>query len=247
MNRIVITLVLVAFLLGLITGLGISSCNDTKTAAQDVPAAVAKEESTSLAKDARVTTYQGIDVSHHQGNIDWVKVSTDANIQFVYLKATEGATHKDKTYDYNLKEARKAGLRIGSYHYLRNTSSIRKQFKNFTRVAKREQQDLIPMVDVEERVPKDSIRLFCRLLTEHYGKQPAIYGTNRSYNSFCAPDFNDYVLMIGRYGQKPPVISGPSHYDIWQYSEKGVIPGIPKPVDLNRLHPDFDVSNLLLQ
>ncbi len=102
------------------------------------------------------------------------------------------------------------------------------------------------MVDVEERVDKDSIKLFCKLIKNHYVKKPAIYGTNRSYNSFCAPDFNNYFLMIGRYGNNRPVIKGSGHFDIWQFSEKGRIPGISKYVDLDRIHPDFSVAKLNL-
>jgi len=71
-------------------------------------------------------------------------------------------------------------------------------------------------------------------------------GTNKSYNSYCAPDFNDYILMIGRYGPNKPIIKGAGHYDIWQFSEKGRIPGIPKDVDLDRIHPNFRMENLFL-
>ena len=193
-----------------------------------------------------ISDYQGIDVSKQQGKIDWKIVAADKKIQFVYIKATEGATYVDKSYAYNIREARKNGLKVGSYHYLRNTSAIRDQFQNFKNTAKKGLQDLIPMVDVEEHVDKDSIKQFCKLIEKYYGKKPVIYGTNRSYNSYCAPDFNDYILMIGRYGNNRPVIKGSGHYDIWQFSEKGSIPGIPKAVDLDRIHPKFNVDNLNL-
>ena len=50
----------------------------------------------------------GIDISHHQGNIDWSEVSTwDGNpIQFIYMKATEGATYQDPKYKTYMKEAK---------------------------------------------------------------------------------------------------------------------------------------------
>lgn len=191
--------------------------------------------------------YQGIDVSNYQGKISWSEVAKDKNILFVYVKATEGATYQDKRYDENVKGAKANCILVGSYHFLRNTSSIRAQFINFTNTAKRKNQDLIPMVDVEENVNKDSILLFCNMLKDLYGRRPIIYGTNRSYNSYCAPDFNDYYLMIGRYGDKPPVIRGKGHYNIWQFSEKGRVNGIPKLVDLDRFHPDFDISKLKLR
>ena len=196
--------------------------------------------------DTTLNNYHGIDVSNHQGLIDWSLVSKDENIKFVYIKATEGATHIDKSYARNIAEARNNGLKVGSYHYLRNTSNIQAQFENFSKTAKKEIQDLIPMVDVEEKVSKDSILLFCNLLEKYYGKKPAIYGTNKSYNSFCAPYFNDYILMIGRYGENRPIITGQGHYSIWQFSERGKIKGINKPVDLDRVHPDFDLVKLYL-
>ena len=191
--------------------------------------------------------YDGIDVSNHQGIISWSKVAKDKNIHFVYIKATEGATYQDRRYYENVKGAKDNGFLVGSYHYLRNTSSIRKQFINFKNTAKKINQDLIPIVDVEEKVEKDSILLFCNLLKKHYGEWPIIYGTNKSYNMYCAPDFNNYYLMIGRYGDNPPEIKGKGQYSIWQFSEKGRINGIPKPVDLDRFHPNFNLSDLLLK
>ena len=187
----------------------------------------------------------GIDVSNHQGKIDWVKVATYKNIKFVYIKATEGATLVDRQYARNIKEARKNGLKVGSYHYLRNTSLISDQFENFKRTAKKDLQDLLPMVDMEEVIHRDSIKAFCNLIEEYYGKQPVIYSANSWYNEFCAPDFNDHIKMIGRLGRKPS-LSGKGTYEIWQYSANGYVPGILWPVDLSRLHPNFKTSRLKL-
>ena len=64
----------------------------------------------------------GIDVSRYQGDIDWQTVKTDKNVSYVYLKATEGASLVDVTYRYNLTEARKAGLKVGCYHFLQSHS-----------------------------------------------------------------------------------------------------------------------------
>ena len=190
--------------------------------------------------------YQGIDVSHHQGLIDWKKVATDKNIQFVYIKATEGATYIDETYTKNIKGARENGIKAGSYHYLKNSSSIQEQFENFKNVVDKDLQDLLPMVDIEEEVEKDSIKLFCQLIKDYYGKSPVIYGTNQSYNKYCAPYFNNYYLLIGRYGDAAPKIKGKGHYSIWQFSDKGKVPGIEIAVDLDRFHPDFELSMIYL-
>ena len=204
----------------------------------------AKKSSINTDNDSN-PVYHGIDVSHHQGDIDWSLVGTDKNIQFVYIKATEGATHKDKRYSKNIQGAKSNGLLVGSYHYLRNTSCISQQFINFSSLVDKNMQDLIPMVDVEDKVDKDSIQLFCELIKKHYGKYPMIYGTNSSFNKYCAPYFNNFYLMIGRYDTEAPVIKGKGHYNIWQFSEKGRIKGIPRDVDLNRFHPDFNISAIL--
>jgi lysozyme len=76
----------------------------------------------------------GIDVSHHQKQIDWKKVksSKKRKIEFVYVKATEGASYEDKNYKKYFYEAKENGFLVGSYHYFRTTSSVEEQFRNFS-------------------------------------------------------------------------------------------------------------------
>ncbi len=107
------------------------------------------------------------------------------------------------------------------------------------------------MIDVETtdrhsvKGTRDSLRVFLKPVETHYRIKPMIYGTNRSYNTICGIWFNRYKLYLGRYGQNPPLIRGSEHYLIWQYSEKGKIQGIPKPVDLCRFHPKHSVKNII--
>ena len=177
-------------------------------------------------------------------------MSENKNIQFVYIKATEGKTHTDKRYKENISEARKYGLKVGSYHYFRMTSGAHEQFKHLSKVIVKSEQDLIPMIDVEtaDKHPisevRNSLRVLLRLVENHYGVKPMIYGTNRSYNEICGIWFNRYKLYLGRYGENPPIIRGSEHYYIWQYSENGTIKGIPKPVDLCRFHPDHNIEGI---
>ena len=196
-------------------------------------------------------TIIGIDVSHHQGTIDWVKVKEQMpNLAFVYVKASEGEDYVDPKFLTNAKGASAQGYRIGAFHYFRMTSSPRAQFRNFKRQMDKVQLDLIPMVDVEVSDGKprhevqDSLRVLLTLLEKEYGMRPILYGTNRSYNELCAPEFNNYPLYIGRYGNDKPIVIGPSHYMIWQYTDKGRISGIPKPVDLCRFHDDYSIRDI---
>ena len=196
--------------------------------------------------------YDGIDISSHQGTIDWEKVSSDKDIRFVYIKATEGSTYRSPHYPDNITNARRSGLLVGSYHYLTTTSSIERQFKNFSTFALRSIQDLIPMLDVELRGDWsrsqliDSVAKFCRLTEQHYGVKPMIYSTMGFYNKNLTPHFNKYHLYIGRYSNMEPEINWDGEYTIWQYSESGIIPGIDAYVDLCRYRSDGWLDEILL-
>lgn len=192
----------------------------------------------------------GIDVSHHQGSINWEKVP---KVQFVYIKATEGATYQDPHYRRNLEGARTVGLPVGSFHYFRTSSSAHDQFINFKKNVPKEKQDLIPLVDIEEckkwskKQFQDSLRVFLNLVERYYGKKPMIYSVQNFYRDYGAPVFNDYPLMLGRYkSQKPPTFKGKGHYTIWQYDEHGRIDGISMDVDFDRFHPNRTINDIRL-
>lgn len=186
-------------------------------------------------------TYDGLDVSHHQGVIDWQKVGEDPAVQFVYVKATEGATFVDQSYAQNVKGAKSVGIAVGAYHYLSSGSSVREQFRNFYRVVDRKVQDIVPMVDVEEdgvagwsrQQLQDSLSTFLQLLESHYLCKPIIYSYAKFYNDHLAPRFNAYRLFLSHYDVRQPVVAGNGRHDIWQHSDQGVIDGIGHPVDLD--------------
>lgn len=207
----------------------IVGCRDDNNTAQRT-AHIAPRDSTA--------PYDGIDISSHQGNIDWAKVGNDPYIRFVYIKATEGATYQSPHYRYNVDGAHRQGFLVGSYHYVTSTSPIHEQARNFFMQATRNTQDLIPMLDVEERGQWtrsqliDSVSLLANLIEKHYGCRPMIYSTIDFYNKNLAPHFNKHPLYIGRYSSSKPVINWDGKYTVWQFSENGIIPGIDAYVDL---------------
>ena len=195
----------------------------------------------------------GIDVSSHQGDINWEKVTANDDIRFAYIKATEGETYQSPHYVYNVKEAQLHGLLVGSYHYLSTKSPIRQQFDNFVRTVGQVQQDLIPMIDVEDRGEWsrgqliDSLTVLASMMEQHFKKKPMIYSTMDFYNQNLSPQFNKYPLYIGRYSNTKPDISWEGDYTIWQFSEDGIMAGINVYVDLCRFHPAHDLPELLLK
>lgn len=199
--------------------------------------------------------YDGIDVSKHNGVIRWENVAKNGKVQFVYVKATEGKSVVDRRYRRNVEGARKAGVKVGAYHFLSSKSSATHQFFHFLEVAKPDEQDLIPVLDVEEggirgrwqgKELQDSVEVFARLVKKYYGKLPVIYSNEHFYNKHLAPRLNRYLLFIANYKSEPSIVGG-GKVNIWQRSQRGHLPGIGEYVDLNLLQNGTDVNPLLLR
>ncbi|MBT6513846.1 MAG: glycosyl hydrolase family 25 [Crocinitomicaceae bacterium] len=196
----------------------------------------------------------GIDISHHQGNIDWSEVSTwdDQPIQFIYMKATEGATYQDPKYKTYMKEAKEQDIPIGSYHYFRTSSEPREQFENFMKVIDKNEQDLVPMVDVEEikhwnsKTYHKNLKLFLKLVEDEFGKKPIIYTVNSFYNHHLSNKYDEYEFLIGRYGKNSPNMRDKKQWFAWQFSESGKVKGIPKAVDIDVLNEGVSLKSIQL-
>ena len=186
-------------------------------------------------------TVFGIDISRHQGNINWEKFekgnSVEAPISFVYIKATEGQDFTDTNFEENFKAAKQHGFLRGAYHYFSTKSTGREQAQMFIKTAKLTKGDLPPMVDVEEK-PKDKkkflqeLKIFITKLEEHYGVKPIIY-TYRKFKTRYLNDsfFEKYPSWVAHY--YIDALDSESKWLIWQCSDIGEIPGIPHNVDIN--------------
>ncbi len=203
--------------------------------------------------DARKVRVDGIDVSHHNGTIRWDKVAKNSKIKFVYLKATEGRSHRDTKFSKNAKGAKLAGLEVGAYHFL-NSSPVDEQFRFFQKTISSEDLTLAPMVDVEEKgigkMEPEKLRVilseFCRLTNEKYGCHPIIYTQAHVYRNVLAKDFSNYTIWISGYGYKP-YTGSKRKPDIWQFTERGKVYGIKGFVDLNRFEDGMTLERLKLK
>lgn len=198
--------------------------------------------------------YDGIDVSKHQGIIKWDAVAQNKKIQFVYIRATMGKGHFDKWYAKNVARARKNGIKVGSYHFMTSKFSVDEQFRSFVSVAKKSQQDLIPMIDVEEGYFDnwtkaqlcDSVEKFSNLIKKYYGRKPMIYSSEHFYNHMLAPRFNDHIIYIASYSRYMPHMRGSHNHNLWQYSSHGHVRGIGTYVDLCRFTNGTTLGDILL-
>jgi lysozyme len=184
---------------------------------------------------------RGIDVSHHQGEIDWSMVSQQG-VDFVYIKASEGSDFKDHEFSRNWKKAAAAGLKRGAYHFFSFRSAGIDQAKNFIDTVPIEAGTLPPVIDFEftgnskDVPPKDvvlkELSEFTREIQKVYGKTPIIYVTHSSYDSFLKDEDDHYIFWIRDIIQTPDLLDS-ENWLLWQYANNGRIHGIKGSVDLN--------------
>ncbi len=74
----------------------------------------------------------GIDLSHHQGRVDWNQIESQ-DIHFAFVKATEGGDHVDSLFAQNWSEMRRIGIKKGAYHFFRSNVGSEIQAENFSR------------------------------------------------------------------------------------------------------------------
>ena len=190
---------------------------------------------------------QGVDVSHHQGQIDWAALAR-GDVQFAYIKATEGADHRDSLFARNWLASAESGVQRGAYHFFTFCSPGAAQAAHFMRVVPRGQAMLPPAVDVEysgnctNRPSNDRIRrelhILLRDLTVAYGRKPILYTTNEARVRLLWGAFNEYPLWI-RNVYAPPWTLGVTHWTLWQHSDDGSRDGVRTQVDLNVFHGDL--------
>lgn len=183
----------------------------------------------------------GIDLSHHQGSIDWDRLFEvarfDTIISFVYCKATEGTDHVDSRYTEYRKEINKRGIPNGSYHFFSATSDPILQAEHFLKNWEQNDMDLPPVLDVEVEFPDDSLLIrkmsaWLKRVEEKSGMRPIIYTSLNFFESKFSDKFMNHKFWIAAYSRKPDCIED-ARIIHWQFSEDGVLPGIDEPVDLN--------------
>jgi len=184
---------------------------------------------------------RGIDISHHQTDIDW-EILARARLDFVFIKATEGGDHRDTKFGEYWKRAGELGLARGAYHYFTFCKSGEEQAENYIRTVPDGPGLLPPVIDLEyggncsARPPKDElikeIGEFSDIVERKYGSRPLIYTTNQSYRDFISGELPGYMIWIRDIYATPRLADGRG-WSFWQYTNRGRLWGIDGFVDLN--------------
>jgi lysozyme len=199
----------------------------------------------------------GIDVSHHQDNIDWDAVKAmqvqQIKIDFVFIKATEGLGRVDNTFRRNWFNAKQAGIPRGAYHYFISSKSGKAQAENFIATIQLEKGDLPPVLDIEQTNGasvediQQRTKDWLEMIEKQFNVKPIIYTNVDFYETFLAGKFDDYPLWIAHYlVQDKPRIE--RHWTFWQHNERGHVNGIDASVDFNVFNGDStDFAKLLIK
>ncbi len=192
----------------------------------------------------------GIDISKHQGRINFESVceqtSNDVGISFIFMKATEGISIKDKMFHENWKQAEKENMLRGAYHFFRSHLTPEQQFALFKSQVTLVREDLPPVLDVEIRGScsparlKRNVKRWLELAERHYGVTPILYTSYSFYKHyFSGREFNRYPLWIAHYATDD-LNRLTTNWDFWQHSEAGRVNGIKGGVDFNVYKGNFN-------
>ena len=207
----------------------------------------------------------GIDISRYQHErgkkkyaINWNRLSISSlgtkskkringevnyPIDFCFVKSTEGTTVRNAYYAADCRQARRQGIRVGSYHFFSLKSNAAEQARAFLRYSSFPKGDLPPVLDIEPTEAQirayggtekllNAVRSWLRIVEEQVGVKPILY-INQTFvtrHLALAPDLKrNYQVWIARYGEYKPDV----RLAIWQLSPDGRVTGIHGEVDIN--------------
>lgn len=223
-------------------------------------------------RDQPVLAGPGIDVSRHQGEIDWPAAWADLNDDleaddrpWVYIKATEGQDYRDPLFVENVNGAVAAGFRVGAYHFCRLDSGddaredAGREIADFVAAIRGLPLTLLPCLDVELGGIRRRDRGYCDAwvreaiarVWEAVDRFPVLYTgywTARWIWGTKPPPFSVRIcpLWQAEYtnGDRPrKAIPGWGPL-LWQHTSKGRVAGICGPVDRNVALGSFALERL---
>lgn len=188
--------------------------------------------------DRAVYPVKGIDVSAHNGVVDFAEARADT-VSFVVLKATEGTDFSDALFERNYAEAKGAGLKVGAYHYFRFDTPGHLQAYHFLSAVDGMSLDLPLAIDVEEygnaaagnaSAVADELRAMADVV-ESCGRRLMIYTNKQGLERYVRPAFPDSLPAL--WISSPSGCPAVGGWTLWQHSHQGRVRGLRGPVDLN--------------
>lgn len=191
----------------------------------------------------------GVDVSSHQGEIDWHAVK-DAGVEFAIIRAayrgyTNGGLSADERFQENLQSAKEAGLLVGAYVFsqavtveeaadeanmllalLDGASLDLPVFYDWEYV----ESDVARTKDISGKQITDFAKTFCEEV-EQAGYSAGVYfNKSMGYAALNLSELKNYEFWLAEYATVPAFYF---RFETWQHTDNGMVPGIREKVDLN--------------
>lgn len=172
----------------------------------------------------------GADTSHWNGDTQFSNLLNEKDIEFIFLKATEGVTYTDPKFNERARRAIEAGKKVGFYHFARpeNNAIAKREAENFLDAVEDFGNKCIYALDWEgsaEQCDPFWIKKWCSFIEQKTNRKPMLY-CNYSYANNLKTNLSDIPLWVAKWGSEPEGNIGFwNKYTIWQYSAQ--------PVDMN--------------
>ena len=195
---------------------------------------------------------QGIDVSKYQGDVDWNAVA-GSGVRFAYIKATEGGDYLDEKFRQNWELSRASGIARGAYHFAYWCRPAEEQAAWFLANVPNDPSALPPVLDVEwnpqsrtcpRKLPREQalamMHTILSAMEQAYGKRPVIYTSVDFHRDVLQGEFQDYPMWVRSVRAYPSVKYGDRHWNFWQHTATGSVPGVRGYVDRNCYYGSLD-------
>ncbi len=194
---------------------------------------------------------RGIDISRHNGDIDFAALKATGQANFAMIRASFGYEDEDIRLKQNVKGCEKYNIPYGFYHYTYATSvaEAKKEAAFFLNVISEYSPEYPIVLDIEEdkiyhNMSRDEVTAIVKTFMKAFekaGYYAMIYSYARFFESnVYMGDLVDYDIWVACWGDQEKLSSSFSYnYGMWQYSETGTLDGIPEYVDLNYAYMDY--------
>lgn len=199
-------------------------------------------------KSEDIVGIAGIDVSSYQPDIDWAQVR-EAGIDFAMIRLgyrgySTGKLDLDDSFLEHMEGATEAGLDIGVYFFSQAlTPEEAKEEAEYVLTWLEGYDITYPVVfdweEVSEPARTDEMNMlmltacaeaFCKTVEEAGYKASVYFNQAYGYEQLNLVSLRDYDFWLAEYGPSPTFAYD---FDMWQYTNEGIVPGIDGPVDLN--------------
>lgn len=186
---------------------------------------------------------RGIDVSEHNGTINWNAVKNSGQVDFAILRVGYGDDYSyqdDKQWARNVSECERLGIPYGVYIYSYATSwsQLNSEVSHVKRLLKGHNPSYPVYIDMEDNstigLGRNTLTQFAKSFCDQInsaGYTAGVYANLNWWNNYLyASQLDNYERWVAQYNSS---CWYEGDYSLWQYSSSGSVPGISGNVDMN--------------